>query len=177
MLKSKCLLILFMMMTGSYASSNQAVLFPESSVFLGDHVLLSQYSVEFDGDGKPDLVAVIEVNSYDDVLLTSETFILLNASLSSTTKHPRKGTVAIAFFCSKNAKKVTLIIQNQALSPLDILRYQPLVITSVKKLGFVDMRGDKPAGHLIAIPSEAGIDSYLFWGEGRLHYWLPDEIP
>jgi hypothetical protein len=132
-------------------------------------------SGDFDGDGATDVAAVVAVVSPEQI--PDPARVLMPFSVSQD--EPRKvsaGQHAIAVVLS--AGEVFLLVDLRRYSILDtnaatashVLAWEK--VSELPEKGLAEARGD-----VIVLPSEAGIDTYLFWGGSDWRFHEPLELP
>ena len=132
--------------------------------------------ISFEKKSPPDKVFLLEDYSIIDKLKEKPIEESLN-NIGVKQKNIRIGKFIYIEFSEKDSKSI-LLFDNSTPSVLDS--------TSIDKLGVIASNTSQdilseydlnPLGDVLVIPTEAGIDTYLFRNSSGLVYIIPEEIP
>jgi hypothetical protein len=139
----------------------------------------SHLTGDFNGDGNDDDVYIVHARGSVSQLASEMKIIDLYEG-EMLSKHfnldPKK--ISLALLHSNKDDMAFLIYDTNQISVLDGLFSMELMVTKKAEASELEAEyGIHPVGDVIVIPTQAGIDTYLFWNGSSYQYYFPNEIP
>jgi hypothetical protein len=136
---------------------------------------------DIDGNGQPDLVELVTISKNMQGLPSTTILItpwVLNDE-SAAPSAPLKGGSHNNMLVILDNSKQYLIHDVNDVSLLDTDAAQEISIASKSSLGELDLPelSKQTKGDVIVIPTEAGIDTYLYWNGSSFQTYEPMESP
>jgi len=156
--------------SGAAAADNKAL-------FVARKQISNDQKTDIDGDGKSDVVELVNIAEKIQVLPPAITLITPwnltgeTAEKSHQLKNGSHNNVLVIFGNSKQF----LIHDMNAVSLLDTDAAQEINVTPNSELQGLDLPELK--GDVIVVPTEAGIDTYLYWNGATFQSYEPAELP
>ena len=150
-------------------------------LFIARKLISNDGKTDIDGDGKNDVVELVniskETQSLPRVITLSTPWALTGetAEKSHQLKNGSHNNVLVTFGNSKQF----LIHDVNAVSLLDTDAAQEINITRNSELEELDLSelSVQAKGDVIVVPTEAGIDTYLYWNGATFQSYEPLESP
>ncbi|WP_282178210.1 hypothetical protein [Vibrio nereis] len=135
-----------------------------------DFTIIESVIGDYDGDGVEDVAAIIKCNT---CLVTSTNIqsesIWLNDNLS--VEGEQALAIALDIGSSKGSSYILLSEYDRFTSP----SFKLLKAVQTEMNSFLE--GIQPDGEVLIIPSEAGIDEFIFFLNGQVMLIFPEDIP
>lgn len=152
----------------------------EDVLFATRTPILNDQQFDIDGDGKSDVIEIVTISkraqlppsvSVVSPWAKNDEKVKENASLAGGSQN----NLLVSF---GNEKKF-LIHDVNAVSLLDTEAAKEIFL--IKKVSLAELEipdfSEQPTGDVIVIPTEAGIDTYLYWNGSRFQAYEPLELP
>ena len=151
------------------------------ALFAARKPISNDQKTDIDGDGKSDVVELVNISNKIQVLPPAITLITPwaltdgTADKSPQLKNGSHNNVLISFGNSKQF----LIHDVNAVSLLDTDAAQEINITPNSELEGLELPelSAQAKGDVIVVPTEAGIDTYLYWNGVTFQSYEPSELP
>lgn len=134
----------------------------------------NSWALDFDGDQRMDTLVAVKFlsNNFPPDLTLTEPWELMDAG-------SEKGSQFGFILKSGASENITLIRDKNTLSILDTEAAKETLIVSHKNTADLNLPELSRAakGDIIVIPTEAGIDTYLYWDGKTVNAYEPIEIP
>ncbi len=134
----------------------------------------NSWALDFDGDQKMDALVAVKIlsNNFSPDLTLAEPWELMDTD-------SEKGSQFGFILKSGASENITLIRDKNTLSILDTEAAKETLIVSHKNTADLNLPELSRAakGDIIVIPTEAGIDTYLYWDGKTVNAYEPIEIP
>lgn len=136
---------------------------------------------DIDGDGKNDVVEVVNISENLQALPSSIILVTPWAPTSEDSEKPHQfktGSDNNVLVTLGNSKQFLMHDKNE-ISILDTEAAQEINVTRKSELGTLDLPelSAQAKGDVIVVPTEAGIDTYLFWNGNAFQSYEPLELP
>jgi len=153
----------------------------DKALFVARKPISNDQKTDIDGDGKSDVVELVNIAKQIQILPSAITLITPwaltdeTAEKSSQLKNGSHNNVLVSFGNSKQF----LIHDVNAVSLLDTDVAQEINVTRHTELKGLDLPelSAQAKGDVIVVPSEAGIDAYLYWNGVTFQTYGPSELP
>jgi hypothetical protein len=151
------------------------------AIFVARKPISSDKKIDIDGDDKTDVVELVTIAKETQNLLPVITLITpwaLNGETTEKSHQLKNGSHNNLLVTFGNSKQV-LIHDVNAVSLLDTDAAQETNITPYSELGELDLPelSAQAKGDVIVVPTEAGIDTYLYWNGSTFRSYEPMELP
>ncbi|HSC69220.1 MAG TPA: hypothetical protein VLC79_16115 [Cellvibrio sp.] len=161
--------------TASQTVKDQKTLFATRTPIANDQ------KMDIDGDGRPDVAEVVTIAETTQTLPSTITLItpwVLNGEATASS-NPLKGGSHNNLLVTLGTSKQYLIHDVNDISILDTDAAKEITVTSKSSLEELDLSdlGEQAKGDVIVIPTEAGIDTYLYWNGSSFQTYEPMESP
>jgi hypothetical protein len=158
-----------------------AVATDDKALFVTRKLIANDQKTDIDGDGKTDVVELVNISkntkSLPPVITLSTPWALTDepTEKSPQLKNGSHNNVLVTFGNSKQF----LIHDVNAVSLLDTDAAQEISVASNSELEGLDLSelSAQAKGDVIVVPTEAGIDTYLYWNGATFQSYEPSELP
>jgi len=153
----------------------------DKALFVARKPISNGQKTDIDGDGKSDVVELVNIAKQIQILPSAITLITPwaltdeTAEKSSQLKNGSHNNVLVSFGNSKQF----LIHDVNAVSLLDTDAAQEINVSPKSELEGLDLPelSAQAKGDVIVVPTEAGIDAYLYWNGVTFQTYGPSELP
>lgn len=153
----------------------------DKALFVARKPISNDQKIDVDGDGKTDVVELVNISKNTQSLPPVITFItpwVLTGETAEKSHQLKNGSHNNVLVTFGNSKQF-LIHDVNAFSLLDTDAAQEINVTPNSELNGLDLPelSAQAKGDVIVVPTEAGIDTYLYWNGATFQSYEPSELP
>lgn len=153
----------------------------DSSIFATSKSIADDQVIDINGDAQPDTVNVVTISKSMTNLPSSVTLITPWESNENEVKKPHslaEGSLNNVFVTFDSSKQF-LVHDVNDISLLDTEAASEISVASKSSLAELELSelSERAKGDVIVIPTEAGIDIYLYWNGSTFQTYEPIESP
>jgi hypothetical protein len=163
------------------ADTSGAAATDNKTLFVARKLIATDKKTDLDGDGKSDVVELVNISKNTQFLPPAITLITpweLTGEAAEKSHQLKNGSHNNVLITFGNSKQF-LIHDMNAVSLLDTDVAQEINITPNSALAELELPelSVQAKGDVIVVPTEAGIDTYLYWNGATFQSYEPLELP